>query len=67
MAKTNETLEEMIKAVHSDVKEIKTQTQKTNGRVSNLEMWKAKITGALIITDILLIPIVIALVIKNVT
>ena len=32
------------------------QTKKTNGRVSTLESWKAMIIGALIMTNIIILP-----------
>lgn len=34
------------------------QTQKTNGRVSNLENWRGFITGALAVLTTLILPIV---------
>lgn len=33
------------------------QTTKTNGRVNHIEDWKSKVTGALIIMNIILVPI----------
>jgi len=39
---------------------IEAQTTKTNGRVNKLESWKDKVVGALIIMNLLLVPILIA-------
>ena len=55
-------IREKLDAIHE-------QTTKTNGRVSTLETWKNKLIGALIITELLLLPIAVAKVlelIKNV-
>ena len=52
---TKETVEQIVKRIDENVHEIKAQTTKTNGRVSCLENWKNKVTGALIIMNIILI------------
>ena len=47
---TNQTLHEILVRVEEKV-------TKTNGRVTYLEGWKNKITGALIIMNLILLPI----------
>ena len=51
---------------------IETLNQKQNGtltthdnKISNLDAWKNKITGGLIITDIILVPVVVTLIINS--
>jgi hypothetical protein len=61
---TKETLDEIVKRIDENVQEIRVQTTKTNSRVSHLEAWKNRVTGGLIITDIILIPVIITFVIK---
>lgn len=43
----NEGLMEKLIAIHADVAEIKVQTEKTNGRVTGLELREAKREGQL--------------------
>lgn len=44
---STETLTEIVKEIREDVKEIVTQTKRTNGRVNSLEVWRGFITGGL--------------------
>ena len=62
---TKETIDEIIKRIDENVMEIRVQTIKTNGRVNSLEAWRNKITGGLLKTDLILVPIVITLIINS--
>ncbi len=44
---STETLTEVVNEIRRDVKEIIIQTQRTNGRVNSLEVWRGFITGGL--------------------
>ena len=52
-----ETLDEIINRIDSNVKNIKIQAELTNGRVSKLEQWKSKITGAILVIIFILTPV----------
>ena len=54
---TNQTLHEILVRVEK-------QVTKTNGRVIDLENWKNKIKGALIIMNIILIPLTLFIITK---
>jgi len=54
---TNQTLHEILVRVEK-------QVIKTNGRVTDLEDWKNKIKGALIIMNIILIPLTLFIITK---
>jgi len=56
---TKETLDEIIKRIDENVHDIKIQTIKTNGRVTDIEKWKARVMGALIIMNLIIIPVLI--------
>lgn len=51
---STETLTEIVKEIREDVKEIVIQTQKTNGRVNSLEIWRGFITGGLAVISFVL-------------
>jgi len=38
--------------------------KENEGKITNLEAWRNKVVGALIITDIILVPVVITLLLK---
>jgi hypothetical protein len=44
---TTETLTEIVNEIRKDVKEIVIQTQRTNGRVNSLEIWRGFVTGGM--------------------
>lgn len=50
-------MKEQIGEIHTDVKEIKIQTQKTNGRVSKLEFWRSVIIWGFGVILALAVPI----------
>lgn len=54
-------LEHTLRDIQNDVKEIVLQTKKTNGRVSELENWKAYITGGMAVLLMLVVPIFLAI------
>lgn len=47
-------LAEIMQEIKEDVKEIKAQTQKTNGRVNALEIWRGFITGGLAVISFII-------------
>ena len=51
-----------LKDIQNDVKEIKLQTTKTNGRVSSIENWRAFMTGCVAVITAIVIPIFLAMV-----
>ena len=55
---TNQTIKHILGDIHQDIKEIKEMATKTNGRIKSLEIWRARIAGALIIISLILAPIV---------
>jgi hypothetical protein len=56
---TNQTLHEILVRVEK-------QVLKTNGRVNCLEGWKNKVTGALIIMNLILIPMLVVVITRNI-
>jgi hypothetical protein len=54
---TNEVLAEIVNEIRCDVKEIKEQTLRTNGRVGKLEIWRGIITGGLIVISAVVVPL----------
>lgn len=58
---TNREIREFFSEVRNDLTEIKTQTKLTNGRVSELEKWKAYVLGFCGAVAMLLIPVLVKL------
>lgn len=58
---TNGELGLMLGNVARDIGEIKVQTTRTNGRVSKLEAAKHMAIGGLVLTNIIIVPIAIAM------
>jgi len=54
---TNQTLHEILVRVEEKV-------TKTNSRVTHLENWKDKVTGALVIMNVIFIPVLIIWLVK---
>ena len=63
LKKDNEEFKEDNKREHE---KILTQTTKTNGQVADIQRWRYIVTGAIIIMNVFLVPIVIAVVAKYV-
>lgn len=59
-----ERLDNLKTANAQEHKAILEQTTKTNGSVADLVRWKEKTTGALIVINIFVIPVMIAIAIK---
>lgn len=55
---SKETVAQIVKRIDSNVEEVKKQTIKTNSRVTKLEKWKWKITGAITVITFLLAPVI---------
>ena len=68
MEKSQETINALVKEkledISTDVKEIKAQTIKTNGRVGSLENWQYMIIGGLGVVTVVLVPLFISVFIK---
>ena len=68
---SSDTMREIVKRIDENVVELKgeviglkNESKKTNGRIKGIEIWKAKIIGALVIMNFIFIPIAI-IVFKN--
>jgi len=57
----------MIGNIATDITEIRVQTTKTNGRVGKLEAFRNMLMGGLLITNIILVPVSVAIAISVVT
>ena len=54
---SNREIKEFFNEIKKDLNDIKTQTTKTNGRVSSLEQWKAYTTGAVAVLTLVVLPV----------
>jgi hypothetical protein len=57
-------INDLAREMRESMGRIEVQTSKTNGRVTKLEEWKNRIIGGLIITNIIVVPISIAVAIN---
>ena len=55
---TNQTTRHILSDIGKDIKELKEIAKQTNGRIKSLEIWRARIAGALIVISLILTPIV---------
>ena len=55
---TNQTIRHILGDIHKDIKNLTEIATKTNGRIKSLEIWRARIAGALIIIGMILVPLV---------
>lgn len=55
---TNQTIRHILGDIHQDIKNLTEIATKTNGRIKSLEIWRARIAGALLIISVMLVPIV---------
>ena len=60
-----ERLENFFRENKNDHEQIIAQTTKTNGSVSSLQKWRYQITGALVVLNIFIVPIVLFLVFEQ--
>ena len=61
----DERLDNFFRENKEDHVAIITQTTKTNGSVASLQKWRYQITGALIVLNIFVVPIILFLVYKQ--
>ena len=54
---SNREIKEMFGELCSKLDRIETQTQKINGRVSSLEIWKGGIVGGILVLTVIVIPL----------
>mgnify|MGYP001601220359 CR=1 FL=1 len=55
----NQTLRHILADISKDVKGLTEIAMKTNGRLTNLELWRSYLSGGMAVIIILLIPIVV--------
>jgi hypothetical protein len=61
---SNLVLLEKITNVYDVLKKVETHAEKTNGRVTSLEAWKNKTVGAIIVMNVILLPMALNLLMK---
>ena len=54
-----ETIHHILEDLSKDIKELKDIATLTNGRIKNLELWRARLAGSMAVIIMILIPIVI--------
>ena len=55
---TNQTIKHILGDISKDIKNLTEIATKTNGRVSDLEMLRNRVVGALAVVTMILIPII---------
>lgn len=53
----NQTIRHVLGDIHTELKELKEIAQKTNSRITRLELWRSYIAGAMAVIILILIPI----------
>jgi hypothetical protein len=64
LAVLNEKFENFLVSNNKDHAEIIKQTTSTNGKVADLNKWRYIITGGLIFSNIIIVPVIIVMMIK---
>lgn len=54
---TNQTLHQLLLVIIKDIEEVNKKLSKQNSRISKLEKWRNMIVGALILTNVIFLPI----------
>lgn len=62
----NREIDERHNQIISRLDNIKDQVEETNGRVTNLEMWRNRIIGAIAIVTTLMVPVFLEVLMKNI-
>ena len=58
------TIHHVLDDLSEDIKELKVIAKQTNGRISNLELWRARLAGGITVIILLMVPIVIQFISK---
>jgi len=57
-----ETIKHILDDIQADIKDVKSESREyfkvSNGRIKKLELWQARIMGAIMIIGIVLIPVI---------
>lgn len=62
-----ERLDNLIETNRDEHEKIINQTTKTNGRLNEIEKWKERVTGGLIVINIFVIPVIMFLLYERLT